>query len=84
MAGARLAPGCGDPATCRKPAGGGGSGAAADLYETAAVCTRAQVEGAPHADLAFQPAAHYEPLMDAVYQVGTESSSACSVARAVG
>lgn len=27
------------------------------------------VEGTPHADLAFQPAAQYEPLMDAVYEV---------------
>ncbi|PRW60926.1 trehalose-phosphate phosphatase A [Chlorella sorokiniana] len=26
------------------------------------------VEGTPHADLAFQPAAQYEPLMDAVYE----------------
>lgn len=28
----------------------------------------AQVEGSPHADLAFQPAAQYAPLMDAVYE----------------
>lgn len=27
------------------------------------------VEGTPHADLSFQPAAQYEPLMDAVYEV---------------
>lgn len=27
------------------------------------------VEGSPHADLAFQPAAQYESLMDGVYQV---------------
>lgn len=27
------------------------------------------VEGTPHTDLAFQPAAQYEPLMDAVYEV---------------